>query len=122
MSKTILVVDDDKLIREGLTALLKNAGQTVIEAANGREGLDQALALHPDLVVTDVRMPEMTGLEMIDQLQQDEWGKHVPIVVLTNDDSSGSVNQALQNGVSVYLAKNLPPASLSQQILQVVGE
>ncbi len=122
MSKTILVVDDDKLIREGLTALLKNAGQTVIEAANGREGLDQALALHPDLVVTDVRMPEITGLEMIDQLQQDEWGKHVPIVVLTNDDSSGSVNQALQSGVSVYLAKNLPPASLSQQILQVVGE
>lgn len=122
MSKTILIVDDDKLIREGLTALLKNAGQTVIEAANGREGLDSALAHHPDLVVSDVRMPEMTGLEMIEALRADEWGKQVPIVMLTNDNTNDSVNQALQSGITIYLEKNLPPSTLSQQILELVGE
>ena len=121
MSKTILVVDDDKLIREGLAALLKNAGQTVIEAANGKEGLEIALAQHPDLVVSDVRMPKMTGLEMIDAIRADEWGSKAPIVLLTNDETSDSVNHALKSGVSVYLAKNLDPASLTQQILQAAG-
>lgn len=121
MSKTILVVDDDKLIREGLSALLKNAGQTVLEAADGKEGLAAALAQHPDLVVSDVRMPNMTGLEMVDALREDEWGKHVPIVMLTNDETNDSVNHALQAGVTVYLAKNLDPASLTQQILQAAG-
>lgn len=122
MSKTILVIDDDKLIREGLIALLKNADQTVIEAADGKEGLDVSLTQHPDLIVTDLRMPNMTGQEMIDQIRADKWGKDVPIVVLTNDETSDSVNQALQSGVTVYLAKNLDPASLTQQILQAAGQ
>ncbi len=121
MSKTILVVDDDKLIREGLSALLKNAGQIVLEAADGKEGLAVALEQHPDLVVSDVRMPKMTGLEMVDALREDEWGKHVPIVMLTNDDTNDSVNHALQAGVTVYLAKNLDPVALTGQILQAAG-
>lgn len=122
MSKTILVVDDDKLIREGLSALLKNAGQIVIEAVDGKEGLSLALAQHPDLIVSDVRMPNMTGLEMVEAVRADSWGASVPIVVLTNDETGSSVNQALQAGVMVYLAKNLDPASLTQQILQAAGE
>ncbi len=122
MSKTILVVDDDKLIREGLTALLKNAGQTVIEAVDGKEGLSVALEQHPDLVVSDVRMPNMTGLEMVDAIRADDWGKHVPIVMLTNDETNDSVNHALQAGVTVYLAKNLDPTALTQQILEAAGQ
>jgi len=122
MSKTILVVDDDKLIREGMVALLKSAGQTVLEAADGKEGLAVALEQHPDLIVTDVRMPNMDGLQMIEAVREDTWGKKVPVVILTNDDSNQSVNQALESGVMVYLAKNLDPSSLTQQILQVAGE
>lgn len=122
MSKTILVVDDDKLIREGLSALLKNAGQTVLEAVDGKEGLAAALANHPDLIVSDVRMPNMTGLEMLDAIRADSWGKDIPVVILTNDESSDSVNHALQAGVTVYLAKNLDPGTLTQQILQAVGD
>src|ERR1700741_1905446 len=106
MSKTILVVDDDKLIREGMVALLKSAGQTVLEAADGKEGLAVALEQHPDLIVTDVRMPNMDGLQMIEAVREDTWGKKVPVVILTNDDSNQSVNQALESGVMVYLAKN----------------
>lgn len=122
MSKKILVIDDDKLIREGLAVLLKNAGQTVLEAANGKEGLDAALAEHPDLVVTDVRMPEMTGLEMIEGLRKDDWGKTVPVIILTNDESNDSINQALQSGVTTYFPKSLNPTVLCEQVLQAVGE
>jgi two-component system chemotaxis response regulator CheY len=122
MSKKILVIDDDKLIREGLVALLKNAGQTVLEAGDGAEGLEKALSEKPDLVVTDVRMPKMTGLEMIEQLRVDAWGKNVPVIILTNDESNASINQALQSGVTTYFSKSLSPATLSQQVLQTIGE
>jgi two-component system chemotaxis response regulator CheY len=121
MSKTILVIDDDKLIREGLVALLKNAGQTLLEASDGKQGLEVALTQHPDLIVTDLRMPEMTGLEMISQLRGDAWGASVPVIILTNDETNDSINQALQSGVTTYLAKNLDPTSLTEQILQTAG-
>jgi two-component system, chemotaxis family, chemotaxis protein CheY len=121
MSKTILVVDDDKLIREGLSALLKSAGQTVLEAKDGKEGLELTKAEKPDLIVTDLRMPNMSGQEMIDAIRDEDTVKGTPIVVLTNDETSDSVNQALQTGITVYLAKNLDPESLTQQILQAAG-
>lgn len=121
MSKTILVIDDDKLIREGLGALLKNAGQTVFEAADGKEGLELTKKEHPDLIVTDLRMPNMSGQEMIDAIRADDAIKDIPIVILTNDETSDSVNQALQSGVAFYLAKNLDPESLTQQILSAAG-
>jgi two-component system, chemotaxis family, chemotaxis protein CheY len=121
MSKTILVIDDDKLIREGLSAMLKGAGQTVLEAADGKEGLEVTKKEHPDLIVTDLRMPNMSGQEMIDAIRDDGDIKGTPVVILTNDETSDSVNQALQSGVTVYLAKNLDPESLTQQILQAAG-
>lgn len=121
MSKTILVIDDDKLIREGLSALLKSAGQNVLEAADGKKGLEVTLKEHPDLIVTDLRMPNMSGQEMIDAIRADDDIKGTPVVILTNDETSDSVNQALQTGVTVYLAKNLDPESLTQQILQAAG-
>jgi CheY-like chemotaxis protein len=121
MSKTILVIDDDKLIREGLGALLKNAGQNVLEAADGKEGLEIAKKEHPDLIVTDLRMPNMSGQEMIDAIRDDKTIKDTPIVILTNDESSESVNQALQSGIAFYMSKNLDPESLTQQILQAAG-
>lgn len=122
MSKKILVIDDDKLIRESLVALLKNAGQNVVEAGDGEAGLALALSEKPDLVVTDVRMPKMTGLEMIEQLRADDWGKSVSVIILTNDESNDSINQALQSGVTTYFSKSLSPSTLSQQVLQMIGE
>lgn len=122
MSKTILVVDDDKLIREGLTALLKNAGQAVLEAATGKQGLALALEHKPVLIVTDVRMPQMTGLEMITELRKDDWGAKIPVIILTNDESNDSINQALESGVTMYLPKNSPPATVRHEILQIIRE
>lgn len=121
MSKTILVIDDDKLIREGLVAMLRGLGHEVSEAQNGQEGLDMALSAKPELIVTDVRMPEMTGLEMIEKLRADEWGARVPVVILTNDETNDSINTALQSGVTTYLPKTLQPQLLADQIITAAG-
>lgn len=122
MSKKILVVDDDKLLRESVVAMLRGEGHEVTEAQNGKEALEGALFSHPDLVVTDIRMPEMDGLTMVSKLRGDDWGKTVPVIILTSDETTEALNQALQSGVTVYLSKvNLDPEMLHQQVAVALG-
>jgi CheY-like chemotaxis protein len=119
--KTILIVEDDNLIRNALSRALEQVNITVIEASDGKEGLKQALELHPDGVVADLHMPVMDGYEMVEELRKDSWGKTVPIVVLTADEGTDAVNRALQAGISNYLVKsNMNVDSLVQSILQAI--
>lgn len=116
--KTVLVVDDDRLIRQSLVQALKDAGLQTVEAGGGQEGLDKALEARPDLILADVRMPGMDGLQMIEELRTDDWGKQVPVVILSTDETTESVNQALSAGVTVYLSKTqLTPDAIAQQIV-----
>lgn len=122
MSKTVLIVDDDKLARKSLASLLINAGLAVTEAENGKTGLEEALKGKPDIVVTDVHMPEISGLEMVEKLREDEWGKDVPVIVLTVDEALSSINQALAAGVTIYLTKSgVDAESLASQVVTAVG-
>lgn len=123
MAKTILLVDDDNLMRKGMNTGLSGAGYQVVEATNGKEGLDKALEVHPDLIIADVLMPEMSGLEMLEHLRKDDWGKQAPVIIMSSDDGTSSVNQALQAGVTVYLAKaQLMPDVLVDQVRSTIGE
>lgn len=116
MSKIILVVDDDQLIRKMLSAALAAKGFKVDTAANGREGLAKAKA-GVDLVVADIRMPEMDGLQMVDELRKDPAGTDVPVIILSNDEQTASLNQALKAGVTVYLSKsNLDADAIADQV------
>lgn len=123
MSKTVLLVDDDKLARKSLASVLADAGLTVEEAANGKEGCEKALEVKPDLIVTDVHMPEMDGMQMIQKLKEDEaWGSKVPIVVLTIDEAPAYINQALEAGVTFYLSKNgVSNEEIAEQITIAAG-
>jgi two-component system, NarL family, nitrate/nitrite response regulator NarL len=104
-------------MRAGIAAMLKNADQDVLEASDGEAALSVALKEKPDVIVTDIRMPHMTGLEMLEELRKDEWGKTVPVVILTGDESSETLNKALESGVTSYFAKSSDPSTLQQQIL-----
>lgn len=113
----ILVVDDDNVMRAGIAAMLKNSNQEVLEAGDGDAALKVALAEKPDVIVTDIRMPHMSGLEMLEELRKDEWGRTVPVVILTGDESNETINKALESGITSYFAKSSDPATLEQQIL-----
>lgn len=121
MSKTILVVDDEELIRKGLKDALTSEGFDVAEAENGKEGLKKAVSGIVDLVVTDVRMPEMDGLKMVEEIRKDKKGKKLPVIVLSVDEQTESINQALKAGVTVYLAKDhLDPSRMAEQIVESI--
>lgn len=122
MTKTVLIVDDDKLTREGLSTMLRSAGHNVIEAEDGEQALDMLKQRMPDLVITDVHMPNMDGVTLVDTIRKNPSTKDVPVIILTNDDTAETLNSALAAGVTVYLAKaNLGPEALSQQILVALG-
>lgn len=122
MSKTVLLVDDDKLVRESLARVLGEKGLTVYEASNGKEGLEKALTGEVNLVVADVIMPEVDGLTMLAQLREDSKGKEIPAIILSNDEQTESLNKAMEAGVTTYLSKaSLNAEELAEQILIALG-
>ena len=106
----VLVVDDALPIRVLLRAGLAKAGYTVIEAGDGRQGLDAFLAQRPDLVLMDVNMPEMDGFESCRAIRGLDAGQATPVIMLTGSDDYDSISQAFDAGASDFVAKpiNLP--------------
>ena len=87
-SKTVLVIDDDVILAHALSVRLTNDGIRVLQAENGEMGLEMALEKKPDFIVLDVIMPKIDGMTMLKRLREDEWGKDVPVMLLTNLDKS----------------------------------
>ena len=104
----VLIVDDDTLVSEMTQGLVEELDYTVIgKATNGQEGIDLTLSLKPDLVLMDIEMPDMNGLEASRQIQK---LRPTPIVILTAYDAQELVEEASQSGVGAYLVK--PPDTL----------
>jgi DNA-binding response OmpR family regulator len=104
--KKILIVEDDKPLLEALKKKLTLNKFNVIEAINGEDGLNKALAEHPDLILLDIIMPRMDGLTMLKKLREDKWGEGVPVIMLTNLSDSIEVAEATASGVHDYLVKS----------------
>jgi len=113
---TILIVDDQRLIREGIASLLDiQEGVAVVgTAVNGQEAIDRALALTPDVVLMDVRMPVMDGVTATAHLK-----KLLPasqVLMLTTFDDDEYIVKSMQAGASGYLLKDIPAADLAQAV------
>lgn len=103
--KKILVIDDDDNLRLALSDKLAIEGFAVLEAKNGKEGLAKALEEHPDLLVLDIMMPVMNGIDMLKALRQDEWGKKAKVIMLTVLENADTLAEAMDGGSFTYLVK-----------------
>ncbi|MDH4330707.1 MAG: response regulator [Candidatus Moranbacteria bacterium] len=103
--RRILIADDDNDLRSMSKEIFESEGFEVIEAANGEDALKLALEEKPDLVLTDVIMPKMDGVTLMQELRKDEWGKTVPIIALSNVDSPEGILKAIDSNVTTYLVK-----------------
>lgn len=104
MNKILIVEDERPLLKIMADQLIKQNFQ-VITALNGSEGLNAALVNHPDLILLDIRMPVMNGLEMLEKLRQDKWGKHVAVIVLTNAGEADNITSFMNNNVLNFYVK-----------------
>jgi len=117
MIRTILVVEDDELMRSALARALSEAEFEVSTATNGKEGLETALKTHPDLIITDLLMPEVDGHQMLTELRHDSWGKNARAIILSSDETGASLNKSLEEGVTVYFSKS--EANMDELVTQI---
>lgn len=115
----VLIADDHTIVREGLVAVISEQSdmRVVGQAASGKEAVQLALCMRPDIILMDLRMPEMNGIQAI-QAIRDDWAR-ARIIVLTTYDGDEDIYQALQAGASAYLLKDIPRAELFETIRAV---
>jgi two-component system chemotaxis response regulator CheY len=116
MPKIFLVVDDSAAIRQLVTFTVKEAGYEAIAAANGKDALGQMARSRVDLVITDLNMPEMDGIEFIKTIRSMPDYKFVPIVMLTTETQEAMKQEGRRSGASGWIVKPFTP----QQLLEVI--
>ena len=121
MSANILTVDDSASIRLTTKVTLTNAGYTITEAVNGAEGLATAQTAQFDLIVTDLNMPVMDGLTMIEELRKLPEHTGVPIIFLTTESDADLKARAKAAGATGWLTKPFDPENLVKIARKVLG-
>lgn len=124
MAFNILIVDDSPVMRKVIAKTVRLSGVEVgeiLEAGNGLEGLEQAKGNWIDLILSDINMPEMNGLQFIQELKNDEVMKSIPVIVISTEGRDSVVQEALSLGAEDYITKPFQPEDIGRDILKVLG-
>jgi two-component system, OmpR family, alkaline phosphatase synthesis response regulator PhoP len=118
--KTILVADDETHILHVVSLKLRNAGFRVITARDGQEALEMAQAQHPDLLITDYHMPQLSGLELCQRIKQDARTSDIPAIMLTARGYHLEPRDTEQSGILRMLSKPFSPRHLLSTVNEVL--
>lgn len=102
---SVLVVEDEEAVQMLLCKALEEKGYTVYRAGDGKLGLSLALEKHPDIILADLKLPGMGGMEMIEAIRKDSWGKSAEIVIFTNASDAQSLEEAMRHETYFYIVK-----------------
>jgi two-component system chemotaxis response regulator CheY len=121
MSKTVLIVDDSPTMRQMLAFTLTNAGFQVVEAEHGRDAIGKVSSgPKPDLIVTDVNMPEMDGISLIKELRTMPAFKFTPILMLTTESAEEKKQEGKAAGATGWIVKPFNPDVMLKVIAKVM--
>jgi DNA-binding response OmpR family regulator len=116
----ILIAEDERDIRDLITFTLKMAGHEVIATSNGEEAVMQAKELLPDLILLDVRMPRMTGIEACVKLKDNYTTRDIPVVFLSAKGQESEVQSGLNAGAVEYIVKPFSPDKLTAKVQAIL--
>jgi two-component system cell cycle response regulator DivK len=121
MDKTVLIIEDDAVLAEMYKDKFTISNFSVIHAQDGKKGLELAIAERPDLILLDLALPKMKGTDILGTLRTTDWGKTVPIIVLTNLNVDGKILEAITQYSPVYclLKANTTPAEVVDKAKEV---
>jgi len=120
--RTVLVVDDDPVIVRLLEVNFEMEGFTVRMAGDGQEGLDVARAEHPDVVVSDVMMPKLSGIELVSGLKADASTASIPVILLSAKAQASDIRAGLAAGADDYVTKPFEPLELVDKVLKLLPD
>lgn len=117
----ILTVDDSKVIRDLVEAVLVENGHEVVTASDGVEGLDATRKQQFDMILSDINMPNMTGISMVSKVRRLPDYEYIPIIMLTTESSNFKKDKAKRMGATGWLQKPFDPDRLMKAVNKLVG-
>lgn len=122
MAKTILIVEDNKLNMKLFNDLLENNGYNVIQTSNGFQALQLAKEHQPDLILMDIQLPEVSGLEVTKWIKQDDTISSIPVIAVTAFAMKGDEERIRQGGCEAYISKPISVGTFIQTIKHYIGD
>lgn len=120
MGKTVLIVDDSASMRQLVSFALKSAGYDVVAAMHGKDALEKMNGVRVEMVITDLNMPEMDGIEFIRRVRARAANKFTPIVMLTTESQETKKQEGKQVGASGWIVKPFKPNELVDVVRKFV--
>lgn len=121
MAKIVMIVEDNELNMKLFNDLLESRGYGTIQTRNGFEALDLARAHHPDLILMDIQLPEVSGLEVTKWLKEDEALADIPVIAVTAFAMKGDEERILQGGCEGYISKPISVSHFLETIERYIG-
>lgn len=120
--KTVLIVEDNELNMKLFHDLLEGVGYNIVETRNGLEAIDLARKHHPDLILMDIQLPEVSGLEVTKWIKEDEELKAIPVIAVTAFAMKGDEERIRQGGCEAYLSKPISVAKFIETVKAYLGD
>ena len=122
MPKTVLIVEDNELNMKLFRDLIEASGYETIQTRNGTEALDLARAHRPDLILMDIQLPEVSGLEVTKWLKEDDELRSIPVIAVTAFAMKGDEERIRQGGCEAYISKPISVGNFLETVQRFVGE
>ena len=122
MTKTVLIVEDNELNMKLFHDLLDAHGYNILQTRNGRDALELAQKNHPDLILMDIQLPEISGLEVTKWLKEDNTLRNIPVVAVTAFAMKGDEERIREGGCEAYIAKPISVPNFLDTIRQYIGD
>src|SRR5436853_4238246 len=116
MAKTVLVVEDNELNMKLFHDLLEANGYNIVQTRNGLEAIDLARKHHPDLILMDIQLPEISGLEVTKWIKEDDDLRSIPVIAVTAFAMKGDEEKIREGGCEAYIAKPISVASFMRTV------
>ncbi|PKN75520.1 MAG: response regulator [Deltaproteobacteria bacterium HGW-Deltaproteobacteria-10] len=124
MSFNVLIVDDSSAMRTVIKKIVTISGfqmDQCLQAGNGREAMEILAGNWVDVIISDINMPEVNGLELLDQLSKNDTLKEIPVIMITTEGSSERMQEAFKHGAKGFIKKPFLPDDIRKILHQVIG-
>lgn len=124
MSFNVLIVDDSNAMRAVIKKIITISGfqmNSCLEAGNGREALEILSENWVDIIISDINMPEVNGLELLDRIRKNDTFKEIPVIMITTEGSSERMQEAFNRGAKGFIKKPFLPEDIRKILHQVIG-
>jgi two-component system cell cycle response regulator DivK len=122
MAKTVLVVEDNELNMKLFHDLLEASGYNIVQTRNGLEAIDLARSHRPDLILMDIQLPEISGLEVTKWIKEDDDLRAIPVIAVTAFAMKGDEERIRQGGCEAYLSKPISVTKFIETVKSYLGE